>query len=106
MSDVRAIIRELRTLDNAVFERRLQATDVNERLKLRAEAHRIEARMEHLQALIIIAASRKFDEEIQQLRNETISVRRTIEEIDDLNATLEGIAGALRIVDIVIGLFP
>ena len=106
MSDVRAIVRELRTLDNAVFERRLQATDVNERLKLRAEAHSIEARIERLQALIFIQASQSFDAEIQQLRNETISVRRTIEEIDDLNATLEGIAGALRIVDIVIGLFP
>ena len=104
--NLKDIIRRLRTIDNALFERRLAATTIDERARLRAESHAVSARIERLQGLLFAQGSRDFADEVAQIDAATGEVKKAIKEIDDLNGALAGIANVLSIVDTVIALFP
>ncbi len=103
--DLRDVIRQLRAVDNALFERRLIATTTDDRARLRAESHAVSARIERLNGLLFAQASRDFAAEVTQIEDATKDVRKAIKDIDNLNAALGGIANLLGIVDTVIGLF-
>lgn len=103
--DLKTIIRQLRTVDNALFERRLAAETGDERARLRAESHAVTARIERLQGLLFAQATRDFSEEVDEIGDASKKVTDAIEEIDNLNGALAGISNLLGIVDTVIGLF-
>ncbi len=103
--NLKDIIRQLRTVDDALFERRLNATTVDDRARLRAESHAVSAKMERLQGLLFAQASRDFSAEVTQIDAATADVNKAIKQINDLNGALGGIANLLGIVDSVIGLF-
>jgi hypothetical protein len=104
-NDLRDVIRQLRAIDNALFERRLHAVGSDERSRLRAESHAVSARIERCQGLLFDEATRDFTSELDEITSGTEEVREAIKSINDLNDALAGIAAVLRIVDTVIGLF-